>query len=177
MTFHFGIFGLFVSEWSVLGALSFCLSLARLHFTSASYVPLYASGFLRCVGPYGRYSRTYLGVPSLFCLQEHEHYSHFLTVRIILLGMSFFRATLLEWTARCTQTCLATLTVSVFLFSHLGCAFFVVSSLVFISLCTVPPDPFLSDSFLAFVFCWPCRLSDRKVKFDQVLSRKRPRSR
>ena len=37
--------------------------------------------------------------------------------------MGFFRATLLGCAARCTQTCLATLTVSVFLFSHLGRAF------------------------------------------------------
>ena len=72
--------------------------------------------------------------------------------------MGFFRSTLLECAARCTQTCLATLAVERLSIFLLGPCFFVASSLVFISICTVPPDPFLSDSFLAFVF-WsglPC---------------------
>ena len=69
--------------------------------------------------------------------------------------MGFFRATLFECAARCTQTRLSGLTVDIF---PIGPCFFVASSPVFMSLCAVPPDPSLSNSFLAFVF-WsglPC---------------------
>ena len=57
-----------------------------------------------------------LGMSSLFCLHEHEHDPHFRLSAFFILGMGLFRATLLERAARYTQTCFATLTVSVFLF-------------------------------------------------------------
>ena len=73
---QYGTFVAFLS--SVLGVL-FCSPFPRpsLFFFDVIYVPLYAFGFFRCIGPYGRYSRAYWGVSSSFCLHEHEHDPHF----------------------------------------------------------------------------------------------------
>ena len=66
--------------------------------------------------------------------------------------MGFFRATLLERAARYTQTCFATLTVSVFPFSQLDRAFRSQFARFHIALHRPARPLFLSDSFLAFVF-------------------------
>ena len=105
--------------------LSFYLSLVRRYISSAQYVPLYASGlyasgFFSCVGRMADTCVRFWVCP-LGSACMNTNMTPTLTFRF--LGMGFLRATLLECTARCIQTCLATLTVSVFLFCHLNRAF------------------------------------------------------
>ena len=99
------------------------------------YVPLCASGFFRCLGRYGRYPRTYLGV---------------------IIRSSWMN------TSMTPQTCLATLAVERLLLCHLGRAFRTQLARFLIALHR-PARPLCFGQLLAFVF-WsgllvPCSVS------------------
>ena len=139
MTSHSGFFWLFVSGSSVLGVLSFCLSLARLYFLRRNTYHctpprLRLLSLSRAVWPILTYFFGYV----LFVLPARTRaWPPLLIVTIFyfrygfLPGYSFRACCTLHPDLLCDPHCQR------LSFFPLGPCFFVASSLVFISLCTV----------------------------------------